>query len=381
MTMRALRLGVLGGALGSAVGRAHHIASRMDGRFEIVAGCFSRNPASNTATADALGLASERCYDDWTRLLASERGQLDALLLLTPTPLHAGMASAALEAGFPVIAEKALAVSSGEAAAIRQSRDAADGFVAVTFNYSGYPAVRELRQKIADGELGRVLHVVAEMPQEGFMRLVGQDNALPRPQDWRLKDHFIPTVSLDLGVHLHHLIHFLVGETPLRVCATEQSGGHFPGIVDNVHCLADYSGDVAVQLWFGKTSLGYTNGLKIRVFGTLGAAEWYQNDPEHLRLSDNRGQSVIFERSANTASVVNEPRYNRFKAGHPSGFIEAFANYYSDIADWVLSYQAGDRSPHPLVAGVEVAEEGLRLMEAISTSARQRTWVELRAQA
>lgn len=369
-----LNVGIIGGAIDSAIGRSHYIASRMDGRFRLVAGCFSLNPKVNEATAAFLDVPTDRIYSDWHTFLKSELGKLDAVLLLTPTPMHAEMATEALAAGFPVISEKALSVSSAEAAAIRAARDQNNGFVAVTYNYTGYPIIRELRHMIENGKLGKITHVAAEMPQEGFLRLVGAQDTKPQPQAWRLKDAFIPTVSLDLGVHLHHLIHFLTQASPMEVCAMEQHQGHFDGIIDNVQCLARYTGDLPVQLWYGKTALGHANGLRIRIFGTEASAEWVQMNPEYLTLHDNRGHTSLITRAANGLHICNQERYARFKAGHPAGFMEAFANYYADLADWLIHYRSGNSQPNPMVAGVEIAEEGLRMMEAISRSARNRSW-------
>jgi predicted dehydrogenase len=154
----------------------------------------------------------------------------------------------------------------------------------------------------------------------------------------------------------------------------EQRQGHFDGIVDNIQCLARYSGDLPVQIWYGKTALGYANGLRIRVFGSKSSAEWVQMNPEYLTLHDNCGHTSLITRAANGLSVCNQERYTRFKAGHPAGFIEAFANYYTDIADWLIAHGNGERQPHPMVAGCETAEEGLRMMEAISRSARSKSW-------
>jgi predicted dehydrogenase len=372
MPENTLKLGIIGGALDSAVGRSHHIAAQMDGRFRIVAGCFSPNAENNLATAKALDVPEARTYGDWRKFLSAERDQIDAVLLLTPTPLHAEMAVEALELKIPVISEKALCVSSAEAETIRAARDKNDGFVAVTYNYTGYPMVRELRGMIREGRLGQLTHVAAEMPQEGFLRLVGIDSSKPLPQAWRLKDHFIPTVSLDLGVHLHHLIWFLTDRNPMEVAAMQQSQGHFEGIVDNVQCLARYSGDLPVQMWYGKTALGYANGLRIRIFGTEGSAEWVQMNPEFLVLNDNRGNASLTSRSANGLKICNQERYTRFKAGHPAGFIEAFANYYWDIADWLIEYRSGKRFSNKMVAGVENASQGLQMMEGIAKAASQK---------
>ena len=368
-----LQLGVIGGSLNSAVGRTHQIAAEMDNRWEITAGCFSRNADTNQATARLLRIPDSRNYRDWRELLESEQGRLSAVAVLTPTPSHAEIICQALELGYPVISEKALTSSVEDGEQIIKAREACNGFLTVTYNYSGYPIVRELRNLIRVGRLGTLLHVQAEMPQEGFLRLVGRENRLPEPQPWRLQDYEIPTVSLDLGVHLHQLILFLTDRHPLQVCATQQNSGLFAGIVDSVQCLARYNEGLTGNLWYGKCALGCTNGLRIRIFGSQGSAEWYQQNPEELRLHDNLGGTQILTRASNGAEICCEGRYGRFKAGHPSGFIEAFANYYTDVAD-ALQHCRGPRAVHEYLATAEDAVEGLRMMAAINRSAESGQW-------
>lgn len=373
-----LQLGVIGGSLISAVGRTHQIAAEMDNRWEITAGCFSRNPDSNRATARELRIPESRNYRDWRELLESEQGQLSAVAVLTPTPSHAEIICHALELGYPVISEKALTCSVEDGEQIIKAREACNGFLTVTYNYSGYPIVRELRNLIRAGRLGTLLHVQAEMPQEGFLRLVGRGNRRPEPQPWRLQDYEIPTVSLDLGVHLHQLILFLTDRHPLQVCATQQNTGLFTGIVDSVQCLARYNEGLTANLWYGKCALGCTNGLRIRIFGSEGSAEWYQQNPEELRLHDNLGGTRILTRASNESEICCEGRYSRFKAGHPSGFIEAFANYYADVAD-ALRAGTGANRVHEYLATDEDAVEGLRMMAAINRSAESGQWEPLQA--
>lgn len=368
-----LQLGVIGGSLNSAVGRTHQIAAEMDNRWEITAGCFSRNADTNQATARLLRIPESRNYRDWRELLESEQGQLSAVAVLTPTPSHAEIICQALELGYPVISEKALTSSVEDGEQIIKAREACNGFLTVTYNYSGYPIVRELRNLIRAGRLGTLLHVQAEMPQEGFLRLVGRENRPPEPQSWRLQDYEIPTVSLDLGVHLHQLILFLTDRHPLQVCATQQNTGLFAGIVDSVQCLARYNEGLTANLWYGKCALGCTNGLRIRIFGSQGSAEWYQQNPEELRLHDNLGGTQILTRASNEAEICCEGRYGRFKAGHPSGFIEAFANYYTDVAD-ALQHCRGPGAVHEYLATAEDAVEGLRMMAAINRSAESGQW-------
>ena len=372
MEFNPLRLAVIGGALNSAVGYTHFNSSRMDGSFRVDAGCFSRRSELNQQSASVYGVLSERTHPDWQTLLKQEKGQVDALVILTPTPSHADIAIAAVEAGYPVICEKALAISADECLQIQKAVRVNHGYLAVTYNYSGYPMVRELRRMISEGRFGSLQQIQIEMPQESFLRV----NA--NPQDWRRKDYVVPTVSLDLGVHVHHLVDFLSGGLkPITLVSEQASYGQLPGIIDNVYCIARYEDDLRVQAWWGKTALGHRNGLRVRVYGEKASAEWYQMDPEVLRWADNDGHHFLLDRGSGEAKTAQEPRYNRFKAGHPSGFIEAFANLYADFAEELRGLTRGEVVKSPYVYGANHSYEGMLMMEAISESAKKQSWVSL----
>lgn len=372
MNIPPLKLGFIGGGLNSAVGNTHRIAAQMDNRWSLEAGCFSTNNKINCETAVQWGLDQSRLYDDWRVLLSREKGKLDALCLLTPTPVHAEMAIEALRHGFSVICEKAMATSSREADAICRAVEANKAFLAVTYNYTGYPMLRELRQMVIDGKLGTVNLVQIEMPQEGFARL-NKHGQQPKPQAWRLQDGEIPTISLDLGVHLHHMIYFLTGQKPIEVVADESSYGFFKNITDNVICLARYTGNLRSQIWYSKMALGHRNGLRVRVYGDKGSAEWFQMQPEDLIFNDIHGRREIIDR-ASSVELADQLRYNRFKSGHPAGFIEAFANHYYDLADGLLEFRQKGCYTLPWVFSATQAKEGLEMLEAISISAKNNCW-------
>ena len=376
MKPRSLRMAFIGGALNSAVGRTHTIATQMDGRFELVSGCFSTDPQTNLDTAQQWGVSPARTHRTWEELLIREKGQIDVVVVLTPTPSHYEIVTRSLASGYPVICEKALATTSEEAAKIREELENTEGFLAVTYNYTGYPILRELRSRIQRGELGRVQQCHIEMPQEGFARL-GRDDSLPSPQAWRLVDRRIPTLALDLGVHVHQMIGFLTSQRPMRVTALSNRFGHFEQVVDNTMALAHYSDNIDCHIWYGKTSLGNCNGLRVRVYGDAAGAEWYQMNPEVLMISDVRGEKRIIERSSSDLGCAHELRYNRFKPGHPSGFLEAFANHYHDIADSLEAHLRGEGLKSEFVFGIDEAQEGLEMLTAIHDSTRQRRWVDL----
>lgn len=367
-----MSLGFIGGSLNSAVGYAHAVSSTMDNRWAIEAGCFSTDVKRNFETAQAYGVADDRVYDTWQNLLKNEKGRLDAISILTPTPSHYEIVMACLDEGFPVICEKTLVTNSSDAKAVLDLCGLKKGFLAVTYNYSGYPMVRELRNLIRKGVLGRILHFQAEMPQEGFIRVDARGNK-PVPQSWRLADGPVPIIHLDLGSHLHQLIHYLVGQKPIEVIADQNSYGLFSEVIDNVTCLCRYSESIQGQMWFSKSSLGLRNGLRLRIYGTKASSEWYQACPEELVLSYADGRKVTMDR-ASDVEVANMQRYNRFKAGHPAGFIEAFANLYSDIADCLCQYRETGHWYSENVFSTELAVEGIQMIESMVKSMDTKAW-------
>ncbi|MCX4187363.1 Gfo/Idh/MocA family protein [Methylophaga sp. OBS4] len=368
-----LRLAFIGGGTNSAVGRVHKIAAEMDNRFKLVAGCFSMDKDINLTSAHEYGLPESNCYPSLSTLLANESA-LDAIAVLTPTPNHTTDVIACLQANVPVICEKALTNSVTDAEAIKAVLHRTNGFLSVTYNYTGYPMLRELKSLISQGRIGKIEQLHVEMPQEGFARL--DKNRQPViPQAWRLEDKELPTLSLDLGVHVHHLISFLTEEAPIEVVATESSFGSFRQVIDNTICIARYSDDIICNIWYSKAALGHRNGLRIRVYGSEGAAEWFQADPENLLLHDNTGQRLLLDRAHADVELAQSARYNRFKAGHPAGFIEAFANHYSDIAEALTQFRQFQKHDNQYVFGIEDAFEGLKLLHAVHTSSETKNWV------
>lgn len=359
---RPLSLGFIGGGINSAIGLTHKIASQMDGHFHLTTGCFSRNETINRQTGNAWGLNKKAIYQDALTMLSEQHAQLDAVVILTPTPAHREIILACLEYRLPVICEKAMVSTVGDARDIEQRVEDLGGQLYVTFNYSGYPMVRELRQRLLSGELGQIQHVMVEMPQEGFIRS-RDDGSVPQPQGWRRVDGEIPTVSLDLGVHVHQLVEFLTDKRAQDVYAVNSTFACVPDVVDTVNLVSRYSDEMVCNYWYGKAALGYRNGLRIRIYGSLGSAEWLQMEPEYLRLADERGNVRVIDRTAGDNTVASQARYCRFKAGHPAGFIEAFANYYADIA----ARLRGDATPYAL--SCDTAVRGLVFLQKAQQSA------------
>lgn len=372
----AIRLGFIGGGCNSAVGRTHFVSSQMDGRFKVCAGAFSRHRNVVEDTCRAWGIALDRGYVNAHDFLDAESGKIDAVAILTPIPHHTEYIVEAVRRGIPVICEKALCSTLEDSRLLCDLLDKTRHFLRLTFTYSGYPMVREARRRINSPAFGKLLRVQVEMPQEGFIK-TGRDGKHVKPQEWRQHDYAIPTISLDLGAHVHHLIGFLTDATPESVCAVQRSRGCMPGVVDDVSCLVTYNRGFDSTLWYSKVALGNRNGLLVRVFGERESLEWRQSEPELLKMSDSQGTVRLIDRASPDSDLDLDARYGRFKVGHPSGFIEAFGNIYSDFATELLATQPSAAEGMARFYTARFADEGLRLLDAISRSSQQKQWVHL----
>lgn len=371
-----LKLAFIGGGIDSAIGYTHYIASQMDHLFVVSAGCFSRKKDINQKTALTWGVEEQHLYFDWKKLLESEVQKVDAVVILTPTPNHYEMIMKALDLGYAIISEKALTTTYQEGLDIVKKVEEKKAFFAVTHNYTGYPMLRELQNMIQSDKLGKITHINIEMPQESFARLT--NGKKPTPQSWRLNDGKIPGVSLDLGAHLQHVVYFLTNENPIELVADESSFGWFPQVVDDVTCLARYRSGMKIQMWYGKSAIGHRNGLRVRVYGTKGSAEWFQMNPEELTFQTINGDRMIIDRASSNINIANQIRYNRFKAGHPAGFLEAFGNLYFDISQKLRQYQIDGNHKIDWSYDAKQATIGLEVFEAIQVSSKENKWIHIR---
>ena len=365
-------IAIIGGGLNSAVGYAHFSAINLSNKFKIVAGSFSKSNETNKETSNVYGVSDEHLYSDYKTMLLSEQKNIEAVVILTPNNQHIEQIIYATELGIPIICEKALTTNYNEIERIKELGNS--NFISVVFNYVCYPMVKELKQIIKRGELGKVTQVQIEMQQEGFLRL--RDGKPMKPQDWRLVDGIVPTISLDLGSHTYSIVKFLTDETPLETIATENSFGNFPNVIDDINSIIKYSNDVVCNMWYSKSALGSRNGLKVRVYGTEGSAEWLQSEPEYLKMADNSGKLYTLDRSSEQSTTASKLRYNRFKVGHPAGYIEALANFYEDASDDLENFKVGNNDR--ITYGIEESEECILLLEAISKSAQKSSWTKIK---
>ena len=225
--------------------------------------------------------------------------------------------------------------------------------------------VRELKQRVKNGELGKILNIRLEMPQESFLR---------PPKSVKRSD-FIPMISLDLGIHLQHLAYFLLDKEPIAVMSEYNCFSKY-NVIDDINMFLKYDDGMIGSFWMSKIALGNRNGLNIKVYGEKASASWVQGDPEKLELNYNNGKKVIVDRGSDLQVTPNR-LFNRMTPGHPAGFIEAFANLYNDIADCLDEFYNKTKINNRYVFGIEHAENGLKLLHKASESNIKKKWVKV----
>ena len=373
-----LNLAFIGGGINSAVGRAHFISAQMDKNFQVVSGFFSRDKKINLLTGKTWNIDKSRIYDDLDTFIENEQNRIDVVALLSPTTDHYSVLKKLVKNKIPIICEKSFTRNEAEAREICKLSKKYNSYISLVYNYTGYPMIRELRQLIRSGSFGKIINVIIDMPQEGYIS-VDQKNKAFRPQQWRLKDYGIPIISLDLGIHLFHMLRFLIKDKPDSVISVENSYGNFKNLIDDVRCLIKLENKATASLWYSKSALGSRNGLSVNIYGTKLSAKWHQSQPEKLELNYKNGEKTKIDRASHLTKHASKDRYSRFKVGHPAGFIEAFANMYWDIADDLKYFKRnGIKKNSEFVFYEDHGLEGLNFLKKISISSKKNNWVKIK---
>jgi predicted dehydrogenase len=368
-----IRLGMIGGGEGAFIGAVHRIAARLDDRYEFVAGALSSTPAKARRSGAALGLELERSYGDFDEMLAAEATRpdgIEAVAIVTPNHLHAPAALACLKAGLHVICDKPLTTTRSRALELRAAAITSNRIFAVTYNYSGYPMVRHAREMIAAGELGDIRLVQAQYAQDWLtesLEATGQKQA-----DWRTDPERSGEGGCigDIGTHAYQLAHFVVGMPPQSLLAdlsTFVPGRH---VDDNAQVLLRYANGARGALWASQVAPGNENNLTLRVYGSKGGIEWRQEHPNQLLWTPFGTPTRIVARGT---SAVNAScsRVTRIPAGHPEGYLEAFATIYSEVAAAIIVRRSGSAPDTAvLFPGIGDGVAGVAFVDAAIQSSR-----------
>lgn len=361
---------MIGGGVGSFIGAVHRHAIALDGRSRLVAGAFSSTAERSKASGDALGVPIDRSYATYQDLIAGETGRADApafVVIVTPNDTHFSIAKACLEGGFGVVCDKPFTITSAEAAELRKLTADRGLLCVVTYNYSGYPMVREARARIKAGEIGAVRKVFAEYHQGWLatdLESSGQKQASWRTDPSRAG---IGGSLGDIGTHAEQLVQFVTGLAIESVCADLTS--FVPGRVldDDASVLMRLSDGAKGTLTCSQVCVGEANGLSLRVYGEQGGLVWRQERPEELTMTKTDGSKTVLLRGGENL-FSETAASSRLPGGHPEGFIEAFANLYRGVAD-VIAGDAGSELA-AMLPDASDGESGVRFVEACVKSAK-----------
>ena len=373
MTQNMLKMGMVGGGSGAFIGYIHRLAARLDGQIELVCGAFSRDADNCRQTGASLGLDPSRCYADYNTMMSAEAAlpaeqRMDFVVIVTPNHVHFPVAKAALEAGFHVLSDKPATLNLQEAKDLAQIVEKSGLSYGLTHTYLGYPLVSAARQIIADGGIGKVRKVFAEYIQGWLAEPIDNKQA-----DWRTDPARSGASGCmgDIGTHAHNLVEYVTGKTMTHVAADLTIFVDGRRLDDDGSALFRMEDGVKGTLSASQVCVGKENSLSFRIYGEKGGLEWYQEEPNTLiRTYLDKPTEII--RSANGYLPDSVQAQYRTPAGHPEGYIEAFANIYLEFAEAV-------RTEGGVKAGMESALRGMAFVEALVDSSNNNSaWTEIK---
>ena len=378
---KRIRLGMVGGGQGAFIGAVHRLAARMDDQYEFVAGALSSTPEKSRASGEELGLAPDRIYADYKDMAAAEAKRadgIDVVSIVTPNHMHFPAAKAFLEAGINVICDKPLTTTVAEALELSSLVAKSKLVFAVTYNYSGYPMVRQAREMVKAGELGDIRLVHGEYPQDWLttpLETTGQKQA-----DWRTDPARSGAGGCvgDIGTHTYQLACYVSGLELDSLLADLTS--FVPGrkLDDDAQVMLRFKGGAKGGIWASQVAVGHENGLKLRVYGAKGGLEWVQADPNYLWFTPYGEPKRLITRGG-SGSGPAAGRVTRVPSGHPEGYLEGFANIYTEVARAIRARREGKPEDKDVTfPGVHDGLKGVQFVEAcVTSSASGGTWVKV----
>ena len=364
--MTRLKLGMIGGGQGAFIGAVHRIASRIDDRYELIAGCLSSTEDKALASAKEIGIAPDRSYSDFTTMAKAEalrEDGIEVVSIVTPNHMHAQPAIEFLKKGIHVICDKPMTATLDEAQELYNIVKNSEAHFFLTHNYSGYPVVREMRRLVKEGSIGKI-RVVKGSYLQGWLAKKEEDNGL-KQAEWRTDPSRSGVAGAvgDIGSHTVHLLEFVTNHK-LESLAADLSI-FVPGrrLDDDASILIRMNNNVRGSLWISQVAVGEENNFKISIYGEKGALHWAQENPNYATLSTHGELDKIITRGGpihKDSSMANV----RIPPGHPEGYLEGFAQIYTDVADVI---QESDKATQ-LLDVLPNADDGLHIMKFINAS-------------
>ena len=366
--MAKLKLGMVGGGQGAFIGGVHRIASRIDNHYELVAGSLASNPEIANVSAKELGINDDRSYATFQDMAEKEslrEDGIDVVAIVTPNFLHYPIAEAFLSKNIHVICDKPLTHNLDDAKKFLESVKKSKALFALTHNYTGYPMVRQAREMFRNGEIGNLRVIQVEYAQDWLTLPI--ENEGQKQASWRTdpsKAGMGGSIG-DIGSHAFNLVDFITGAKLNELCADISS--FVPGRKndDNAHVLLRYENNVKGMLWSSQVAPGNENALRIRIYGDKGGMEWEQENPNYLTV-DIFGKAKKIIRRAGNETIDIGNRITRIPPGHPEGYLEGFANIYSDFAKQILAFK-DNQKPEKDILLVPSIEDGVKGIKFITT--------------
>ncbi len=383
MAKRKINMGMVGGGPGSFIGHVHYMAAMLDGQIELVCGSFSSDPKKSLITGAKYFLPPERVYDTYQEMISEEAKlpegvRMDFVCIVTPNHLHFEPAKLAMENGFHVVCDKPLTLDSDEAEVLVRIKNETGLLFALTHTYTGYPMVKEARKLIQDGELGKIRKLVVEYPQGWLSEALEQTDHVQASWRGDPKRSGKTCCVGDIGTHAFQLAEYVSGLKTVRLMSDLST--HVPNRVleDDANMLLQFDGGARGVLYASQISAGEENDIKLRVYGEKGGIEFRQMEPNSLVIKWlNKAMEV---RRTGTGFVSDIAAYNtRIPAGHPEGYLEAFANIYRNAATCIQHFLEGTEPP-PEAMDFPTIYEGLRGMKFVDKaveSSEKEAWVEI----
>ncbi|MDA1043714.1 MAG: Gfo/Idh/MocA family oxidoreductase [Verrucomicrobia bacterium] len=380
---RKLRMGMVGGGRGAFIGNVHRMAANLDGKIELVAGAFSSDPEKSRLSGEDFFLDPARVYGSYKDMAKKEaalpEGQrIDFVSIVVRNHLHFDVAKTFLEAGFHVICDKPMTRTLEEARKLRDIVKKTDRVFCLTHNYTGYPMVKEARRMVRDGELGRILKIVAEYPQ-GYAVGDVEGQGQGKISNWR-SDPGIAGASNcmgDIGTHAHNLMRYITGLEIAEMCSDLTA--FIPGRVldDDGNNLIRFNNGAKGIIYASQISNGDENALNIRVYGTKASLEWHQEEPNELTVKFANAPRKSYRRGNAYLGAAAQAN-TRTPFAHPEGFIEAFANISLAAARAMADRIDGTPAPEEGYDFPDASEgvAGLAFIETcVASSASDKKWI------
>lgn len=374
--MAPLKLGMVGGGQGAFIGGVHRIAARLDGCFVLVAGAFASDPTRAHASAAELGIAADRSYADYREMAKAEAARadgIDAVAIVTPNHLHGPIAEAFLAEGIHVICDKPMTATLAQAQALMDAAANSSAKFFLTHNYTGYPMIRQARQMVADGDLGDIRIVQADYLQDWLSEAPDADN---KQAAWRtdLAQSGGGAIG-DIGTHAYNLVSFVTGLQTQSLSATLQSHVTGRAVDDDARVTLEFEGGAKGHIWASQVAVGNENNLTLAVYGSKASFRWAQEEPNVLWFT-NLGDAPRKITRGGHAAHPAAAAVTRIPAGHPEGYLEAFATLYREAAE-AIRMPEKVTSNNALI-GISQGLDGVRFVDACQRSSNKgAAWIRL----